>query len=127
MQTNIKQNQRKRRWPTKADYVRLSASEAKLLIEQDVKINGLDGLLADSHLCQAQFFRGIDSMDHLDLIQAIRVGIERNASMAVDDPKWAEKIALREKQMALFGDLNQSIAVIVGVIPLVITPKTMMH
>jgi hypothetical protein len=109
-------------WPEKADYVHLSMDDARSLVEEDIKINGMQGLLTDCQLRSGRFPRGIDSMNCTDLILAIRTGIERNALRRIDDPQWFDKIRIREKQLALFGDLDQPIAVMVGITPLIIKP-----
>jgi hypothetical protein len=124
MPNTQKKKQRKGPWPATADYIRVPVDEAKRLIKQDVAINGLKNLLAHSYFSNATMTRGIDSMDDTNLILALKVGIERNAVVEADDPKRLEKAALREKQIALFGDLELTIPIHVGHIATFITPVT---
>jgi hypothetical protein len=100
----------------------LTAEEARALVAIDAGLNGYDGLRQDRALSQVTFSTE-RHLDYLDLIEAIRVGIDRNAVIGPDDPLQVQKDALRATQAALFGALDKPIGIVIGTVYMEIQPK----
>lgn len=100
----------------------LTPEEARALVAIDLGLNGYEGFRLDRVLGQVTFSTE-RQLDYLDLIEAIRVGIDRNKVIAPDDPLQVEKNALRATQTALFGALDKPIGIVVGTIYMEIKPQ----
>lgn len=104
----------------------LTPEEARALVAIDASLNGYEGLRKNRVLSQVTFSTE-RHLGYLELIEAIRVGIDRNATIACDDPLKVEKSALRATQTALFGELDKPIGIVVGTMYMEIQPKEAAH
>ncbi|MEM8514453.1 hypothetical protein RCH14_003798 [Massilia sp. MP_M2] len=100
----------------------LTPEEARALVAIDAGLNGYEGFRRDRVLGQVTFTTE-RQLDYLDLIEAIRVGIDRNTVIDPADPLHDEKNSLRATQTALFGSLDKPIGIVVGTIYMEIKPQ----